>query len=81
MGGYRSDEIDPIYRVSVRDGALRLERLKAPVATLTPLLADTFTSPIGIIRFTRDSSGRVTGFVLDGGRIKRMTFVSTQPPK
>jgi CubicO group peptidase (beta-lactamase class C family) len=81
VGSYRSDEIDPVYRMSVRDGALRLERLKAPVATLTPLLTDTFTSPIGIIRFTRDSSGRVTGFVLDGGRIKRMTFVSTQPPK
>ena len=73
-GTYRSPEIDPPYRFVVRDGALRLERLKAPPATLSPLVADTFTSPIGIIRFTRDAGGRVTGFVLDGGRVKRMKF-------
>ena len=73
-GTYRSEEIDPAYRLVVRDGTLRLERLKAAPATLAPLVTDTFTSPIGIIRFTRDSAGRVTGFVLDGGRIKRMKF-------
>jgi len=58
----------------VRDGALRLERLKAPPAPLTPLVADTFTSPPGAIRFVRDAGGRVSGFVLDGGRVRRMTF-------
>ena len=74
-GTYRSEEIDPAYRFIVREGALRLERLKAPPATLAPLVADTFTGPIGVIRFTRDAAGVVTGFVLDGGRIKRMKFV------
>ncbi len=74
-GTYRSEEIDPEYHFVVRSGALRLERLKSPPQTLTPLLAGTFTSPIGIIRFTRDSAGRVSGFVLDGGRVKRMRFV------
>jgi len=73
-GTYRGEEIEPPYRVVVRDGTLRLERLKAAPATLAPLVTDTFTSPIGIIRFTRDASGRVTGFVLDGGRIRRMKF-------
>jgi len=73
-GTYRSPEIDPAYRVVVRGATLALERPKAPPATLAPLVTDTFTSPIGIIRFTRDSAGRVTGFVLDGGRIKRMKF-------
>jgi CubicO group peptidase (beta-lactamase class C family) len=73
-GTYRSDEIEPPYRIVTRDGSLRLERLKAPTATLVSLVTDTFTSPIGIMRFTRDSSGRVTGFVLDAGRIRRMKF-------
>ena len=73
-GTYRSPEIDPAYRIVVRGETLALERLKVQPATLAPLVLDTFTSPIGIIRFTRDPAGRVTGFVLDGGRIKRMKF-------
>jgi len=62
----------------VKDGALRLERLKAPSALLAPLVADTFTSPPGIIRFVRSEGGRVTGFVLDGGRIRGMRFTKSQ---
>ena len=73
-GSYRSEEIETVFRMVVRDGALRLERLKAPPAPLTPLVADTFTSPPGAIRFVRDAGGRVSGFVLDGGRVRRMTF-------
>jgi CubicO group peptidase (beta-lactamase class C family) len=73
-GTYRSDEIEAIYRMVVRDGNLRLERLKATPAPLTPLVADTFASPLGIIRFVRGEGNRVTGFVLDGGRIRRMKF-------
>ncbi len=72
-GAYRSDEIEAIYRMVVKDGALRLERLKATPAPLTPLVADTFTSQLGIIRFVREGN-RVTGFVLDGGRVRRMKF-------
>ena len=77
-GTYHSEEIDPPYRMVVRDGTLRLERLKAPSAMLVPLVIDTFTSPIGVIRFTRDSSGRISGFVLDGARIRRMKFAKDQ---
>jgi hypothetical protein len=73
-GTYRSDEMDAVYRMAVRDGALRLERLKARPAPLTPLVADTFTSQPGTIRFVRDEAGRVNGFILDGGRVKRMKF-------
>jgi hypothetical protein len=60
-----------------RDGSLRLERLKATPAPLTPLVADTFTSPLGIIRFVRGEGNRVTGFVLDSGRIRRMRFTKS----
>ena len=73
-GTYRSDEIEPPYRLVVKDGVLRLERLKSQPAALAPLVVDTFTSPLGIIRFVRDGGGGVTGFVLDGGRVRRMAF-------
>ena len=73
-GTYRSDEIEASYRLIVRDGSLGIERLKYPRAPLTPLVADTFTSPLGIIRFVRGGDGRITGFVLDGGRVRRMKF-------
>jgi CubicO group peptidase (beta-lactamase class C family) len=77
-GTYRSDEIEPPYRMVVKDGTLRLERLKAQPASLAPLVLDTFTSPLGIVRFVRDGAGRVTGFVLDGGRVRRMKFSRVQ---
>jgi hypothetical protein len=73
-GTYRSDEVEALYRMVVRDGSLRLERLKATPAQLAPLVADTFAAPFGLIRFVRGEGGRVTGFVLDGGRVRRMTF-------
>lgn len=73
-GTYRSEEIESVYTVVVRNGGLRLERLKAASASLAPIVADTFSSPIGVIRFVRDAQSRITGFVLDGGRIRRMKF-------
>lgn len=77
-GVYRSDEIETVYRMVVRDGLLRLERLKAPAAPLTPFVADTFTGQPGMFRFVRGDGGRVTGFVLDGGRVRKMTFTKSE---
>jgi hypothetical protein len=79
-GVYRSDEIEAPYRMAVTDGRLRLERLKAAPAVLEPLLADTFTSQPGVIRFTRNASGEVTGFVLEAGRVRGMKFWKETTP-
>jgi hypothetical protein len=72
-GTYHSEEIEPAYRVVVRESKLMLERVKMPSTTLVPIVTDTFNSPLGLIRFVRDG-GRISGFVLDGGRIRRMKF-------
>ena len=86
-GTYRSEEIETPYHVVVREGSLRLERLKIPPATLAPIVVDTFSSPLGNIRFVRDG-GRITGLGPDGGRIRRMKFTKvsvadqqTAPPQ
>ena len=73
-GIYRSDEMDVAYRMVVRDGRLRLERLKANPAGLEPVVRDTFSSPAGVFRFTRDGQGKVNGFVLEAGRVRGVKF-------
>ena len=73
-GIYRSDEIEPSFQIVLKKDRLVLERLKATPAELDPLVADTFSSQAGVIKFTRDAQGRVTGFVLEAGRIRGMKF-------
>ena len=69
-----SQEIEPIYRMVVQDGKLTLTRLKHKPAQLEPTILDVFSAEIGTIRFTRDSSHRVSGFVLNSGRIRNFRF-------
>jgi CubicO group peptidase (beta-lactamase class C family) len=73
-GPYVSDEIDPVYRIAVKDGALTLMRLKNDPDKLRPMTRDVFVGDIGTVRFTRDSNQHVTGFVLDAGRIQNFQF-------
>lgn len=73
-GAYVSEEIDPVYRVEVRNGKLALLRLKSQPDSLSPMITDVFMGQIGTIRFTRDGNNRVSGFVLDAGRIQGFQF-------
>jgi hypothetical protein len=73
-GTYRSDEFELAYRIVVHEGGLRLERMKSPPAALQPLVADRFTGQPGTITFVRDGSGRITGFLLDAGRVRHVKF-------
>ena len=69
-----SDELEATYRIVVKDGRLRLERLKSNSSVLEPLVTDTLASQPGVIRFTRDAAGTVTGFELEAGRVRGMNF-------
>ncbi len=73
-GSYVSDEIDPVYRMIVQDGKLVLTRLKHKPDLLEPRIRDVFSGEIGTIRFTRDSNHRVSGFLLNTGRIRNFRF-------
>ena len=74
VGIYVSDEIEPVYYLIVEDGKLLLTRLKHKPDTLEPRVRDVFSGTIGTIRFTRDSSDRVSGFLLSTGRIRNFRF-------
>jgi CubicO group peptidase (beta-lactamase class C family) len=79
-GVYRTDEMDAVFRISVSGEGLQLERLKVTPAALEPLFADAFRSPVGILRFSRNAAGRVTGFLLEGGRVRHMKFWKETAP-
>lgn len=73
-GTYRSDEMDVIFRMTITDGALQLERSKLRPNVLQPLITDAFRAQSGVVQFTRDAAGHVTGFLLEGNRVRHVKF-------
>jgi hypothetical protein len=76
-GSYVSEEIDPVYRIVIDNGGLALKRLKTKPQKLRPIVEDYFQGLNGVIHFQRDQTGNITGFVLNGGRIKNFHFRKT----
>jgi CubicO group peptidase (beta-lactamase class C family) len=82
VGIYRSEEIEPIYRITVEDGALMLRRLRYSPARLEPKIADHFSCPFGSIHFgadlkiafSRDLQNKITGFMINTARSRAIRF-------
>ena len=49
-------------------------RLRHKPDTLWPAMRDAFVGEIGTLRFTRDANQKVSGFMLDAGRIQNLQF-------
>lgn len=75
VGTYVSDEAEVSYTAAVQDGSLVLKRRPDAVLRLTPVYADGFRAPIGVVRFARDSNGAVTGFHVSQDRVWKLEFV------
>ncbi|MGB1839732.1 MAG: serine hydrolase domain-containing protein [Longimicrobiales bacterium] len=76
-GWYRSTELDSSYEIVAIDGALVAYHWRNAPATLTPSGGDDFAGDRGWlpqVRFTRDASGRLTGFTASGSRVRNMLF-------
>lgn len=73
-GAFVSEEIDPVYRIAIEDGKLTLNRLKQKPDALQPATRDVFTGEIGTLRFTRDANQKISGFILNAGRIQNFSF-------
>jgi hypothetical protein len=69
-----SAEIEPVYKIVIESGSLVLRRLKSKPQKLRPTLADYFEGPIGNLHFQHDQSGKITGFLLNSGRIRNFRF-------
>jgi hypothetical protein len=74
VGFYYSEEIEPVYVMKIEGDQLVLHRLKYKPDTLRPITRDLFAGSIGSIRFTRNAQDQVSGFVLNGDRVRNVRF-------
>jgi CubicO group peptidase (beta-lactamase class C family) len=73
-GDYYSDELGAAFKVLAKDGGLFLTAKHISEVKLMPTIKDEFTVGNLIITFVRDTQNRVSGFNLDGGRVKNIEF-------
>jgi CubicO group peptidase (beta-lactamase class C family) len=73
-GMYHSEELDIDYAVELQDTALVVQNIKTGTRVLTPTYADGFSVGFGSIAFTRDAAGRIEGFTVSTGRVRRVWF-------
>jgi hypothetical protein len=73
-GRYHSTELDVTYVLDATPDGLRVTRRAAPTRPLIPTAADRFTAAGQVYTFQRDRHGRVTGFLIDAGRVRNIHF-------
>jgi len=72
-GIYYSDELDITYTLDVENNNLVL-KLRETASSLTPYSTETFGWGRRNLNFTRDRDKKITGFVLQAGRVKNLRF-------
>jgi hypothetical protein len=74
-GRYRSPELDVRVELLMQGDTLKARQGWEPPDRLRPLFKDGFAlGNTGIVRFTRDPRGRLTGFVIWAGRVRHFRF-------
>jgi CubicO group peptidase (beta-lactamase class C family) len=72
VGEYRSDELGATYTVEARDAALTM---RGPNVAITPFAKDVFVGDVvGVVRFSRDQRGAVTGFTVNRDAARGVRF-------
>jgi len=79
-GTYYSEELETAYRLSVDKGKLTAHHIRLGDFTFEPEMvkAGSFSSNNGKIDFFKDETGKIAGFRLTNGRIKRILFKRQQ---
>ncbi|MBK7596850.1 MAG: beta-lactamase family protein [Gemmatimonadetes bacterium] len=78
-GEYRNEEIETTHSWRVEKGALVVYAAGRRLGTVDPTYRDGFVRSGAVIDVTRDARGRITGFVLQSGRVRDLRF--TRLPK
>jgi hypothetical protein len=75
IGHYRSEELEMICAVEVKEGRLVLQHRRHGEIPLRPAGRDRFSgSNFGSLQFERDSGGKVTGCKVTTGRVRNLQF-------
>jgi hypothetical protein len=78
-GNYRSDEVEATQTWKVEKGQLVVYASDRRLGALEPTYKDGFTRGGGtVIDVTRDAKGRITGFVVEAGRVRHLRFTRVQ---
>jgi len=78
VGTYVSEEVETAYHVALQGDKLVLKRPRRKVASLQPLLRDVFSMGY-TIRFSRDSSNRVSAMLFSWYGVKNFRFTKQTP--
>ena len=74
-GNYRSDEVETTQTWKVEKGQLVVYASDRRLGTLEPTYKDGFTRGGGnVIDVTRDAKGRITGYLVESGRVRHLRF-------
>lgn len=73
-GRYRSAELDTDVEIKATDSTLVLSARRPGSLVMRPVYTDAFRGGIGVAEFSRDASGRVTGFIVNAGRVRALRF-------
>jgi CubicO group peptidase (beta-lactamase class C family) len=77
-GDYRSDEVDATHTWKVEKAQLVLYINDRRLGVLEPTYQDGFTRGGSVIDVMRDPKGRITGFVVEAGRVRHLRFTRVQ---
>jgi CubicO group peptidase (beta-lactamase class C family) len=77
-GDYRNDEVDATHTWKVEKAQLVLYINDRRLGVLEPTYKDGFTRGGSVIDVVRDPKGRITGFVLEAGRVRHLRFTRVQ---
>lgn len=76
-GRYYSSEIDAVYVITIRNGALFVHAPRGDPFRVQPAFSDAFVAGDFLMRFRRDRVGRISGFLADQVRVRNLRFVRT----
>ena len=73
-GHYRNDEVEATHSWRIEKGQLVVYVNDRRLGVLEPSYKDGFTRGGSVIDVVRDSRGRITGFVVQAGRVRNLRF-------
>ena len=74
-GDYRNDEVEATQSWRVEKGELVVYANNRRLGVLEPSYRDGFTRGGSVIDVQRDAKGRITGYVVEAGRVRHLRFV------